>query len=149
MHRGTSGAIDEDAAALLPPLALTFDPTGSVAVGNVDFLPFSASTGEDVVALGYDGHGLLYGAASRSVHVLPALHWRKGSVSPFSITAGNNSLYVIERRPFYTDPCCFAVLSHGIRPGGWSRDDFPRHGRSPGWYWRSLPPPPFAYASEP
>lgn len=145
MHGGSSDTVDED-AALLPPPAMTFDPTGSVAVGNVDFLPLSGSKGEDVVALGHDGHGLLYSAASRSVHVLPALHRRKGSVCPISITAGN-SLYVIERRPFYTDACCFAVLSHGIRPGGWSYDDFPRHGRSPGWYWRSLPPPPFAYAS--
>ncbi|CAN6184219.1 unnamed protein product [Urochloa humidicola] len=145
IHRGSPGAIDED-KALLPPPAMTFYPTGSVVVGNVDFLPLSGSEGEDVVALGHDGLGLLYGAASRAVHVLPALHRHKGSVNPISLAAANN-LYVIERRPFYTDACCFAVLSHGIRPGGWSCDDFPRHGRSPGWYWRSLPPPPFAYAS--
>ncbi|XP_062209059.1 uncharacterized protein LOC133910828 [Phragmites australis] len=145
---GAPDAEEEEEDARLPPPAMTFYPTASIALGNVDFFPLGGSKDDDVVALDHDGSALLGCSTAppfRAVRILPALepHRPKGRISPMSLTAGD-SLYIVEMHPFYTKPGCFEVLTQS--PTG-SVDDIPRQGgRSPCWYWRSLLPPPFAYA---
>ncbi|KAL6648940.1 hypothetical protein ACP70R_013164 [Stipagrostis hirtigluma subsp. patula] len=146
-QRCSAGAMEMEEAPLPPP-AMTLHPNGPYEVGPVEFLPLTGSKDDDVVAIGLGGCAMLFGAASRAVHVLPDLRRPNGRISPMSIAAGG-SLYVIDRSPYPVDPADggFEALTLGLLPGGWPGDKYGvLHGRCPGWYWRSLPPPPFAGA---
>ncbi|KAL6645370.1 hypothetical protein ACP70R_016978 [Stipagrostis hirtigluma subsp. patula] len=146
-RRGCSAGAMEMEEAPLPPPAMTLHPNGPDEVGPVQFLPLTGSKDDDVVAIGLGGCAMLFGAASRAVHVLPDARRPKGRISPMAIAAGG-SLYVIERSPYPVDPAGggFEALTLGLLPGGWPGDKYGvLHGRCPGWYWRSLPPPPFAF----
>ncbi|EAY84145.1 hypothetical protein OsI_05526 [Oryza sativa Indica Group] len=127
----------EDAAGGLPPPAITFHPSSlSVGPGNVDFLRLSGD--DSLLALDVDGRGLLYNAASAAVRYMPDPC--KPKMEPISFTtAGDSCLYVIERVPFSGNPGCFEALTYGLLP-----DDDDSLSSRMGWYWRSLPPPPFA-----
>ncbi|BAF07549.1 uncharacterized protein [Oryza sativa Japonica Group] len=134
----------EDAAGGLPPPAITFHPSSLSGPGNVDFLYLYGSGGgsdgdDSLLALDVDGRGLLYSAASAAVRYMPDPC--KPKIEPISFTADDGRLYVIERVPLSGNPGCFEALTYGLLP-----DDDDSLSSRMGWYWRSLPPPPFAKA---
>jgi hypothetical protein len=66
---------------------------------------------------------------------MPTLHVPKSF--PISIPVGD-SLYVMNSRLGPPEQHTFEALLHGLLP------DYPTHG----WFWRSLPPPPYVYNSD-
>uniref|UniRef100_A0A0E0JUH1 DUF1618 domain-containing protein n=1 Tax=Oryza punctata TaxID=4537 RepID=A0A0E0JUH1_ORYPU len=129
---------DVEDAGGLPPPAITFHPSSLSGPGNVDFLHLSGD--DSLLALDVDGRGLLYSADSAAVRYMPDPC--KPKIEPISFTAGDSRLYVIERVPFSGNPGCFEALTYGLLPDDQRSLSFSRSRM--GWYWRSLPPPPFA-----
>jgi len=83
-----------------------------------------------------DGNTFLYDGASRGLRVMPAPHSPKNS-SVF-LTVGDG-LYILEKNPGADeeDHSFEALIHHAPSDGSRFTDE--------NWYWRSLPPPPYAY----
>lgn len=149
-EEGRRGGAMEVEDAQLPRAAMIFHPCPSYGLpswpSSVDFMPLGSGSGSgrggeknDVVAVDYSGSGVLYGAASRAVTILPPMNTPKAF--PVSLTIGGN-IYVMERYPASSQSpsSCFEVLVH---------DRHPNHPfATPHWHWRLLPPPPFAFTAD-
>uniref|UniRef100_A0A0E0NQQ1 Uncharacterized protein n=1 Tax=Oryza rufipogon TaxID=4529 RepID=A0A0E0NQQ1_ORYRU len=149
-EEGRRGGAMEVEDAQLPRAAMIFHPCPSYGLpswpSSVDFMPLGSGSGSgrggeknDVVAVDYSGSGVLYGAASRAVTILPPMNTPKAF--PVALTIGGN-IYVMERYPASSQSpsSCFEVLVH---------DRHPNHPfATPHWHWRLLPPPPFAFTAD-
>uniref|UniRef100_A0A0D9Z340 Uncharacterized protein n=1 Tax=Oryza glumipatula TaxID=40148 RepID=A0A0D9Z340_9ORYZ len=147
-EEGRRGGAMEVEDAQLPRAAMIFHPCPSYGLpswpSSVDFMPLGSGSGRggeknDVVAVDYSGSGVLYGAASRAVTILPPMNTPKAF--PVSLTIGGN-IYVMERYPASSQSpsSCFEVLVH---------DRHPNHPfATPHWHWRLLLPPPFAFTTD-
>jgi hypothetical protein len=125
-----AATIEDD---LLPEPAMSFYHPGSPPeyYGSMDFMPLGRNR-NDIVGVDHRGRTILYDTAVPAVRTMPTLHVPKSF--PISIAAGD-SLYVMNSRLGPLQQHTFEALVHGPLP------DCCTHG----WFWRSLPPPPYVY----
>jgi hypothetical protein len=102
--------------------------------GSMNFMPLGRNR-SDIVGVDHRGRAILYDTALPAVRTMPTLHVPKSF--PISIPVGN-SLYVMNSRLGPPEQHTFEALLHGLLP------DYPTHG----WFWRSLPPPPYVCNSD-
>ncbi|RLN09860.1 hypothetical protein C2845_PM11G23540 [Panicum miliaceum] len=93
------------------------------------------SSSNGIISIRPDGNTFLYDGASRSLRVMPAPHSPK--YSSVFLTVGDG-LYILERNPGTEEDHSFEALLHRAPSDGICFTDEK-------WYWRSLPPPPYAY----
>uniref|UniRef100_A0A0D9VB65 DUF1618 domain-containing protein n=1 Tax=Leersia perrieri TaxID=77586 RepID=A0A0D9VB65_9ORYZ len=137
-----------------PATSSGYHPSSLLGPGNVDFIPIGShgDGGDDtslrMLAFDIDGRALLYGAGAAAAAGVSLRHIPdpcKPKVAPIPFLTGDGRLFLIETAPFCGNPSCFEVLSYGNQPldgGHGSVLSFSRN--FSGWYWRTLPPPPFA-----
>jgi hypothetical protein len=108
--------------------------------GEFMFMPFGSGR-DKIVSADQDGIVLVHNIRQKRLSSMPRLKsWNGNSVA---VTLGND-LYLIDRCPyelcrFQSYQSCFKALIHGKPPAD-------VHGLR-GWYWHSLPPPPYVEAS--
>ncbi|CAN6292854.1 unnamed protein product [Urochloa humidicola] len=135
-----------------PCMSFLSSPTNSSLNPNVAFfgLVSPRSSEGKVLCIDNAGHALLYDADSHSTNTLPSLQHPKGinpvSVSVTRTSAKEEDLYILHSaRAGLESGSCFDVLRFGT-PG---RLKVVRASISlEGWYWQSLPLPPFVYSPE-
>ena len=119
--------------ARLPRAAISF--YGPLQPGNLHCFSLGSSS-NGIISMHPDGNTFLYDGASRGLRVMPAPHSPKNS-SVF-LTVGDG-LYILEKNPGADeeDHSFEALIHHAPSDGSRFTDE--------NWYWRSLPPPPYAY----
>ena len=127
-----AATIEDD---LLPQPAMSFHCPCSPPeyYGSMDFMSLGRDR-KDIVGVDHVGRAILYDTALHAVRTMPTLHAPKSF--PISITAGN-SLYILNSRLGPPQQHTFEALLHGHLPNSASN----------GWFWRSLPPPPYVHDS--
>uniref|UniRef100_A0A0A9GUE5 Uncharacterized protein n=1 Tax=Arundo donax TaxID=35708 RepID=A0A0A9GUE5_ARUDO len=120
--------------ARLPRAAISFyRPCPPGDFGDMNFMSLGCSS-NDIISMDQDGNTLLYEAASRAIRVMPVPHAPK--LSPVSLAAGD-SLYLLDGNPGPQEDHPFEALTYRA---SCSQEEW--------YYWRSLPPPPFAFDYE-
>ncbi|KAL6591421.1 hypothetical protein ACP70R_049924 [Stipagrostis hirtigluma subsp. patula] len=136
--RPSSGSADDGSPMeefQLPPAAMTFyGPSEQGHLGSLDFMPLGQSCKKGIIGVDLKCRTIHCDAAALAVSTMPEAHAAKSQ--PISVPVGDG-VYVLQRNPvpYEDDECVFEALIHGRGPE--SRC-------SPDWYWRPLPPPPFA-----
>ncbi|KAL6633390.1 hypothetical protein ACP70R_026061 [Stipagrostis hirtigluma subsp. patula] len=110
-----------------------YNPCPPVGVGEMEFMSLGCSS-NDIISMDQDGNTLLYDPATRAIRVMPAPHAPKEA--PVSLAMGD-TLYLLDRNPGPQEAHPFEALVYS-RP----RPNMGCYNEK--WYWRSLPPPPFA-----
>ncbi|CAM0880032.1 unnamed protein product [Alopecurus aequalis] len=120
---------------LLPQPAMSFHcPCNPLEYsGSMDFMSLGRDR-KDILGVDHVGRAILYDTAFPAVRTMPTLHAPKSF--PISVTAGN-TLYVMNSRLGPPQHHTFEALLHGRLPDSASN----------GWFWRSLPPPPYVHDS--
>lgn len=121
---------------LLPQPVMRFHHPSSPPeyYGSMDFMPLGRNR-NDIVGVDHKGRAILCDTTLPAVRTMPTLHSPKSY--PISIAAGN-SLYVMNSRLGPPEEDTFEALLHGPMPNCFSH----------GWFWRSLPPPPYVHNSD-
>ncbi|CAL4967361.1 unnamed protein product [Urochloa decumbens] len=122
--------------ARLPRAAISFyDPLQPDNPGDAKFFSLGSSS-NGIISMDPDGNTLLYDGASRGLRVMPAPHAPKGASVSLNVGDG---LYILEMNPGTEEDHSFEALIHR----GPSDDTTTSSDEK--WFWRSLPPPPYAY----